>query len=68
MTSIQHTIKILLQRYGRTFAEDLGIPAEQNQPSPLYCLLISAALWSRLSRLGARHRKRAFRLAPLLRL
>ena len=44
--SIQNTVRILLQNYGRTFAEDLGIQTEANQPSPLYCLLICAALFS----------------------
>jgi endonuclease III len=43
---IKNTVRILLQRYGRTFAEDLGIQVEQNQLSPLYCLLTSAALFS----------------------
>ena len=36
----------LLRLYGRTFAEDLGIDARQNEPSPLFCLLISALLFS----------------------
>lgn len=45
-SSIENTVRILLQHYGQTFAKDLGIQAEQNQPSPLYCLLISAALFS----------------------
>lgn len=40
------TIKILLKRYGRTFAEELGIDAEANEPSPLFCLLTSALLFS----------------------
>ena len=35
----------LLKRYGRTFAEDLGIDVA-NEPSPLFCLLISALLFS----------------------
>jgi len=39
------TVRILLKRYGRTFAEDLGIDAA-NEPSPLFCLLISALLFS----------------------
>jgi hypothetical protein len=38
--------RTLLKLYGRTFAEDLGIPAMENQPSPLFCLLISALLFS----------------------
>jgi hypothetical protein len=40
------TVKILLQRYGQSFAEELGIPAEANQPSPLFRLLVSALLFS----------------------
>jgi hypothetical protein len=39
-------VQILLKLYGRTFAEDLGICAKENQPSPLFCLLISALLSS----------------------
>jgi hypothetical protein len=40
------TVRILLKLYGRTFAEDLGIDAATNEPSPLFCLLISALLFS----------------------
>ena len=36
----------LLRLYGRTVAEDLGIDAKENEPSPLFCLLISALLFS----------------------
>lgn len=39
-------IQALLKRYGTTFAEDLGIDAEANEPSPLFCLLVSAMLFS----------------------
>jgi hypothetical protein len=39
-------VTTLLKLYGRTFAEDLGIDAEKNEPSPLFCLLISALLFS----------------------
>jgi endonuclease III len=39
-------VRMLLKLYGRTFAEDLGIDAEANEPSPLFCLLISALLFS----------------------
>ncbi len=47
-------VTVLLKRYGRTFAEDLGIDAEANEPSPLFCLLISALLFStRISHLVA---------------
>lgn len=40
------TVAILLKLHGRTFAEDLGIDARRNEPSPLFCLLISALLFS----------------------
>lgn len=40
------TVRVLLKRYGRTFAEDLGIDVETNQPSGLFCLLICALLFS----------------------
>lgn len=36
----------LLKLHGRTFAEDLGIDATENEPAPLFCLLISALLFS----------------------
>lgn len=36
----------LLKLYGRSFAEDLGVDAKQNEASPLFCLLISALLFS----------------------
>lgn len=36
----------LLKLYGRTFAEDLGIDATENEPAPLFRLLISALLFS----------------------
>jgi len=36
----------LLKLYGRTFAEDIGIDANKNELSPLFCLLISALLFS----------------------
>lgn len=39
-------VRTLLRLYGRTFAEELRIPAPENQPSPLFCLLISALLFS----------------------
>jgi hypothetical protein len=42
----RNTAGILLKHYGRTFAEDLGIDAQANQPTPLFCLLIGAALFS----------------------
>ena len=36
----------VLKLYGRTFAEDIGIDASRNEPLPLFCLLISALLFS----------------------
>jgi hypothetical protein len=39
-------VAVLLKLHGRTFAEDLGIDAKRNEPSPLFCLLISALLFS----------------------
>jgi len=42
----QILVKALLKHYGRTFAEDLGIDAESNEPSPLFCLLVAAMLFS----------------------
>jgi hypothetical protein len=44
--NLKGTVKILLRRYGRTFAQDLGIEAASNQPEPLFCLLVSALLFS----------------------
>jgi endonuclease III len=35
----------LLDRYGRTFAEELGIPVEKNQPAPLFQLLVASLLF-----------------------
>jgi endonuclease III len=40
------TTRILLKRYGRTFADELGIDAEANTPPELFRLLISALLFS----------------------
>lgn len=40
------TVRTLLKVYGRTFAEELGIDAATNEASPLFCLLISALLFS----------------------
>lgn len=42
----QTVAKSLLKGYGQSFAEDLGIDAEANEPSPLFCLLIAALLFS----------------------
>jgi endonuclease III len=42
----QTTVNALLKRYGPSFADDLGIDARVNEPSPLFCLLIAAMLFS----------------------
>lgn len=42
----ERVVQTLLKLYGRTFAGDLGIRATENQPSPLFQLLISALLFS----------------------
>ena len=36
----------LLERHGRTFAGELGIPIEKNTPSPLFMLLYATLLFS----------------------
>jgi hypothetical protein len=36
----------LLERHGRTFARELGIPIEKNTPSPLFMLLYASLLFS----------------------
>ena len=38
--------RALLRRYGQTFAEELGIPVENNTPAPLFQLLVSSLLFS----------------------
>jgi endonuclease III len=43
---MREIVRVLLKRYGRTFAAELGIDAERNEPSPLFCLLFSALLFS----------------------
>ena len=45
-------VRTVLKLYGRTFAEDLGICAMENQPSPLFCLLISALLFRTSTMVG----------------
>lgn len=39
-------VAALLDRSGQSFAEELGIPVERNQPSPLFRLLTAAILLS----------------------
>lgn len=38
--------RALLDRYGNTFAEQLGIPVENNTPAPLFQLLFASLLFS----------------------
>lgn len=42
----KETAAALLDRYGRTFADEIGINVEQNTPSPLFRLLCASALFS----------------------
>jgi endonuclease III len=42
----KHTAKLLLNRYGKTFAEELDIDLAANTPSELFCLLTAALLFS----------------------
>ncbi len=39
-------VRVLLERHGRTFAEELGIEVARNTPSPLFRLLCAALLYS----------------------
>lgn len=50
---------VLLDRYGRTFAEEIGIPVEKNQPAPLFQLLVASLLFS--ARIAAKNAARAAR-------
>jgi endonuclease III len=51
MASRQDTARALLERHGRTFADELGIDVAKNTPSPLYRLLCAATLMS--ARIGS---------------
>jgi hypothetical protein len=42
----KHTAKLLLSRYGKTFADELGIDVAANLASELFCWLIAALLFS----------------------
>jgi endonuclease III len=46
MASKHDTARALLERYGRTFADELGIDARKGTPSVLYRLLCAAMLMS----------------------
>ncbi len=52
-------VRALLERHGRTFAEELGIDVARNTPSPLFRLLCAALLYS--TRISARLATRAAR-------
>lgn len=59
MASARKTIDRVLDRYGRTFAEELGIKVERNKPSPLFrllcfCLLASARISNEIALSAAR--------------
>ena len=49
--------RILLERHGQTYAQELGIHVERNTPSPLFRLLCAALLYS--ARIGAKQATRA---------
>ncbi len=51
MASQQDTVRALLDRHGRTFAEELGIDVSKGTPAPLFRLLCAAALMS--ARIGS---------------
>jgi hypothetical protein len=46
MASDKKTARVLLDRHGRTFADELGIDVAKNTPAPLFRLLCAAALMS----------------------
>lgn len=49
--SEREIVRVLIERHGRTFAQELGIPVENNTPSPLFRLLCASLLFS--ARIGA---------------
>jgi hypothetical protein len=51
VASSQDTARALLERHGRTFADELGIDVAKGTPSPLYRLLCAATLMS--ARIGS---------------
>ena len=46
MASDKKTARALLERHGRTFADELGIDVAKNTPAPLFRLLCAATLMS----------------------
>jgi thermostable 8-oxoguanine DNA glycosylase len=59
MSSHRETIDRILERHGRTFAEELGIDVARNKPSPLFrllcfCLLASARISNEIALDAAR--------------
>lgn len=55
--SEKEIVRALLERHGRTFAEEIGIAVEKNTPSPLFRLLCASLLFS--TRISARIAVRA---------
>ncbi len=51
MASKRALAAAVLERHGRTYASELGIPIARGTPSPLYRLLVAATLFS--ARIGA---------------
>jgi endonuclease III len=57
-------VEALLERHGRTYAEELGIHVEKNTPSPLFQLLCASLLFSaRISAAAAMQAHQALRQA-----
>lgn len=52
-------VEILLERYGQTFAREIGIPVEKNTPAPLFQLLCASLLYS--ARISADNAARAMK-------
>jgi endonuclease III len=51
--------RLVLDRYGRTYANELGIHVERNTPTPLFQLLVAALLFS--ARINAKNAAQAAR-------
>lgn len=46
MSTENDIVRVLMERHGRTYAEELGIQVEDNSPSSLFRLLCAALLYS----------------------
>jgi endonuclease III len=71
MASKKATVEALLERHGRTYAEELGIDISSGRPSALFQLLCAAILYSaridaRIATKAARNLKRRWRTAKAL--